>query len=359
MKRLRILFLLAILLYACKEKTETTRAKLGTLVESVYASVEVEPYDYYQVYAKSNGVIEELLVDEGDSVEKNDIIAVLSLNQSKLQVEDAGLQLTLAKENYQGEQAILANIQQELALNQEQERLDSLNYERQLNLWNQSIGSKTEVEALQLKYQSSRTISTLLKQQYEQKEKELGTLYKQSLNALAKAEDKLSDMFIRSNMDGIVYTINKNVGELLSMQEPVASIGKADCFIVKLSVDEVDIRKIELGQKTIVRLDAYPEEVFELSINKISPTKDAKTQTFVVEADFEDAPEKLFVGLSGEANIVIREENQVIWVPKEYLFDQNKLQTNNGEIEVELGLQNMNQVQIVSGIDTQTVLIKP
>lgn len=332
---------------------------MGSLVESVYASVQVEPYDYYQVYAKSNGVIEQLLVEEGDSVSKNEIIAILTPEQSKLQVEDASLQLALAKENYKGEQALLSNIQQELSLSKEQERLDSINYERQLNLWSQSIGSKAEVEALELKYQSSQTKTALLAKQYNQKENELETMYKQSLNALAKAEDMLSDMFIRSTMNGIVYTLNKNEGELLTIQEPIASIGKADCFVVKLAIDEVDIRKIELGQKSIVRLDAYPDEVFELTINKINPTKDPKTQTFLAEADFKDAPEKLFVGLSGEANIVIQQEENVLWVPREYLFENNKLKTKEGDIEVELGLQNMNQVQILSGIDTQTVIIKP
>lgn len=332
---------------------------MGSLVESVYASVQVEPYDYYQVYAKSNGVIEQLLVEEGDSVSKNEIIAILTPEQSKLQVEDASLQLALAKENYKGEQALLSNIQQELSLSKEQERLDSINYERQLNLWSQSIGSKAEVEALELKYQSSQTKTALLAKQYNQKENELETMYKQSLNALAKAEDMLSDMFIRSTMNGIVYTLNKNEGELLTIQEPIASIGKADCFVVKLAIDEVDIRKIELGQKSIVRLDAYPDEVFELTINKINPTKDPKTQTFLAEADFKDAPEKLFVGLSGEANIVIQQEENVLWVPREYLFENNKLKTKEGDVEVELGLQNMNQVQILSGIDTQTVIIKP
>jgi HlyD family secretion protein len=126
-----------------------------------------------------------------------------------------------------------------------------------------------------------------------------------------------------------------------------------------MSVDEVVIRQIALDQTAIVSLDAYPDEVFELTIKKIYPTKDQKTQTFMVEAFFNNPPDRLFVGLSGEANIIIQKSENAIWIPNEYLFNVNMVKTPDGEVETSLGLRNMYQVQVLEGIDTSTILIKP
>jgi multidrug efflux pump subunit AcrA (membrane-fusion protein) len=125
-----------------------------------------------------------------------------------------------------------------------------------------------------------------------------------------------------------------------------------------MSVDEVVIRQIALDQTAIVSLDAYPDEVFELTIKKIYPTKDQKTQTFMVEAFFNNPPDRLFVGLSGEANIIIQKSENAIWIPNEYLFNVNMVKTPDGEVEISLGLRNMYQVQVLEGIDTSTILIK-
>jgi HlyD family secretion protein len=125
-----------------------------------------------------------------------------------------------------------------------------------------------------------------------------------------------------------------------------------------MSVDEVVIRQIALDQTAIVSLDAYPDEVFELTIKKIYPTKDQKTQTFMVEAFFNNQPDRLFVGLSGEANIIIQKSENAIWIPNEYLFNVNMVKTPDGEVEISLGLRNMYQVQVLEGIDTSTILIK-
>lgn len=125
-----------------------------------------------------------------------------------------------------------------------------------------------------------------------------------------------------------------------------------------MSVDEVVIRQIALDQTAIVSLDAYPDEVFELTIKKIYPTKDQKTQTFMVEAFFNNQPDRLFVGLSGEANIIIQKSENAIWIPNEYLFNVNMVKTPDGEVETSLGLRNMYQVQVLEGIDTSTILIK-
>ena len=56
-----------------------------------------------------------------------------------------------------------------------------------------------------------------------------------------------SDYSIKSSINGKVYDILKERGELVTPQTPLAVIGKADTFLLELAVDENDIIKISTG----------------------------------------------------------------------------------------------------------------
>jgi multidrug efflux pump subunit AcrA (membrane-fusion protein) len=161
-------------------------------------------------------------------------------------------------------------------------------------------------------------------------------------------------------MNGKVYAVSCETGELVSTQQVFALIGERDEFIIELMIDEVDIARVQLNQKVVLSLDAYAGRVFEATISKIYPTKEERTQTFRVEATFETKPENLYNGLSGEANIIVSEAESVMTIPLEYLSDDGTVKTKSGEeLRVETGRQNMELVEITSGIDTNTVIVKP
>ena len=124
-------------------------------------------------------------------------------------------------------------------------------------------------------------------------------------------------------------------------------------------IDEVDIVNVKIGQQTIVTLDAYKGKTFDAVITKIYPNKDIKTQTFKVEAKLLQSPGNLFAGLSGEANIVISQKKNTMTIPIEYLIDGQKVLTEQGEVNVKTGLSNLKEVEILSGLDTNTVILKP
>lgn len=87
--------------------------------------------------------------------------------------------------------------------------------------------------------------------------------------------------------------------------------------------------------------------------------KDERNQTFTLEAVFDEAPIKLYPGLSGESNIIISAKKEVLTIPKEYLIDRNQVKTDDGIITIETGLQNMDYVEVVSGISVETNIYKP
>ena len=116
--------------------------------------------------------------------------------------------------------------------------------------------------------------------------KELETQAKQAQNTYKSSKINTDEYTVTSKINGKVYALYKNTGEIVTTMEPLASVGSATDFIIEMLVDEVDIVKIEKGQKALITLDAYSSEVFEARINKIYPQKDSRSQTFKIEALF-------------------------------------------------------------------------
>jgi multidrug efflux pump subunit AcrA (membrane-fusion protein) len=124
-------------------------------------------------------------------------------------------------------------------------------------------------------------------------------------------------------------------------------------------VDEVDIVKLKIGQRALIVLDAYPNRVFEAKVSKIYPKKDERSQTFKVEALFSKSPPTLYPGLSGEGNIIIEQKEDALVIPKEYLINDSLVETETGRVKIRAGLQDLDRVEVLSGIDAGTVLLKP
>jgi multidrug efflux pump subunit AcrA (membrane-fusion protein) len=348
-----------LLLVACSEKEKGIQPEIGLLTESVYASALIEPEDLYNVYPSAAGILDSLLVDEGDVVNEGQIIARIVSQSPKIASENARLNLELAESKYQGSATLLGTIEQEISLAEAQLKLDSLNFIRQQNLWNQNIGSQAEFENRKLKYEQSQNNLDLLQQRYEQTQVELRNAYRRSKNALEQANTTLQDYTIRSRMDGMVYALLKEEGEFVSSQTVLARLGKAGEFVIKLQVDEVDIAKIKVGQSCIISLDAYSDETFTARVIKIFPLKNDRTQTFEVEAEFENPPAVLYAGLAGEANIIQEKRENVLSIPIEYLTEDGRVVVDGEKVEVETGIRNMERVEIISGIDTATTISKP
>jgi multidrug efflux pump subunit AcrA (membrane-fusion protein) len=78
-----------------------------------------------------------------------------------------------------------------------------------------------------------------------------------------------------------------------------------------------------------------------------------------VEGVFRTAPRELYNGLAGEANIIVSKTENVLVIPSEYLMEGNWVKTKDKEVEVTIGRRNMEWLEITTGLDTNSVLIKP
>ena len=350
---------LILLVFSCGTKQEKILPFKTALTESVYSSVTVQPDSLYQVYAVVAGLLDNNLVEEGDLVKKGTPLLQIINTAPKLNTENARLAYDMARNNYQGSADLLGDIEDRINAATLTLKNDSTNYFRQKNLWEQRIGSKVQFDNTQLAYRLSQNNLKLLKSQYERTKNDLLTQVQQAGNNYRSAQVATKDFTVTSKINGKVYALYKKTGEIVTTMEPLASVGSATTFIIELLVDEVDIVKLELGQKVLVTLDAYGSQVFEAKLHKIYPQKDGRSQTFKVEALFIAPPETLYPGLSGEGNIIIAERKETLTIPKEYLIGDDQVMTENGKVKVTIGLQNLDHVEVLEGIDANTYLLKP
>lgn len=349
--------LLLLLLGNCQPAPETTRPQIQPLTEAVYAAANVEVRHSYRPSLTVSGVIREVFVEEGDTVHIGQPLLRVESENPQLNVENIRLERQQTRSRYDAQ---IADWQNRLQTQQQKMEVDSLNYFRQKRLWEQEIGSAQTLEQYRLTYQASRLQVQNLRQQLRQTRQQAQQALQQLDNQLRQNEIQYRDFTLYSTLDGQVYKVYKEAGELAFPQEPLAYIGSTDDFILTMQVDEVDIAKVQPGQKVLITLDTYGETVFEGSVRKLFPLMDQRSQTFEVEADFTRPPERLFPGLTAEANIVTTEKEGVLVIPKPFLWQQQFVITQNGDtLEVEKGIANLESVEILSGIDTSTVLIKP
>lgn len=357
----RIIFSCMILLslLACNGNNDRIYPVRKPITESVYASVTIQPDSLYQAFAIISGILEKNLVEEGREVKKGEPIIQITNNSPKLNTENARLALELARENYEGRATVLGGIKDEIEAANLRLKNDSINFTRQERLWEQKIGSQAQYDARKLAYQLSSNQLNLLKNKYDQTENDLLTRLHQAENNYRNSLINTSDFTIKSKINGKIYALYKNEGEIVTPTQPLAALGKADKFIAEMLVDEVDIVEIQNKQKVLLNLDAYPGEIFTARISKIYPKKDERNQTFKVEAEFDDPPDVLYPGLSGEANIIVAEKDSALVIPRPYLTEDGRVKTEDSLIKVIVGLKGIDSVEVLSGIDRNTPIYKP
>jgi HlyD family secretion protein len=348
-----------ILLLGCSEKREETTAIRTDMVEAVYSSVVLRPVNEYKVNASVSGYISELRVQEGDQVKSGDVLCVLVNDPVKIAQENTRLSYELARHTLEGESNILDEMKLELRSLRLKVRNDSLNYARMKTLREQNAASQFEADNAQLAFELSSDNLENLKKKIKRTERELKVQLGQSRNNLIVSELRTGDYVIRSNISGRVFQLNKEKGEYVNMQETMAILGDKDRFKLEMLIDEVDISKVMIGQKVMVTLEAYENNVYEARIDRIAPRMDDRTQTFRVEASFVKSPPRLYMGLTGEGNIVINEKGKSLVIPREFLQPGNKVVTENGTITVKTGLSNWSFIEVLSGLKEGDKIYKP
>lgn len=358
MKQIFILCFPLFILTACRDRVETASPVRESITESVYASGILKSKNQYNVFSTVNGLLQKVYVDEGDTVLKDARLFSILNETSTLSRENAQLAADLA--DFSANQNKLEELKLNIELARSKMLNDSLLMIRQQNLWAQNLGAKIDLEKSELNFQNAENEYSSAILRYADEKRRLDILSRQARKNLQISEKKESDYTITSNINGKVYALMQEEGEMVNTQAPLAIIGDAGDFILELQVDEYDITAIRPGQQVKVTMDSYKGDVFDAIVTKIYPILNERSKTATVEATFVQQPPALYPNLTLEANIILQVKESVLLLPRQFILnDQYVISASGDTIRVRIGLKDYLKAEILEGVTEKDVLIRP
>jgi membrane fusion protein, multidrug efflux system len=221
---------------------------------------KVESENDVMVSAKTMGVITQVYVNEGQAVNKGQVIA---------QIDNS---------------VIVGNIQ---AMEAQYDLAKSV-FQRQENLWKQKIG--TEVQYLQAKSNK------------EALEKQLASLREQN------------EMYrIKSPINGTVDQVNVKVGEAIQPGVPAARVVNNNDLKLTASISEAYVTQIKKNNKVLVMIPELKKEL-TATVTFVGKTIDQLTRTFEVEVKLPSHPD-LRANMTATVKVIFNSDPQAIVVP--------------------------------------------
>ncbi|WP_245764004.1 efflux RND transporter periplasmic adaptor subunit [Thermoflexibacter ruber] len=356
-----VLFFEFFLIFSCSKKEKTLKPAYKQLTESVYASGSILPKNEYKIYAMADGLLIQSLVQEGDTVKANQALF-------RIESDIADARFNASKEVYQVSKQNLSQgspVLRELEIALQNARIkyeqDSINYHRYKNLYEQNATSQIEYDRYATTFKISKNDFLSRKANFE---KVKNQLYVDLQNAESQYKINAKDgsnYVVRSTIDGLIFEIYKAQGEAVRRNEALALIGDKKHVYLKLSVDELDIHRIALGQDVLVKVDAYKDKIYKAKVSKIYQVLNKQEQSFRVDADFvEDFPYN-FAGLTAEANIIIHQKDKTLTIPKFALVGSDSvLVKKNGEViktKIQKGVETLELVEVLNGLSEHDEII--
>ena len=183
------------------------------------------------------------------------------------------------------------------AINLQQARLqmvnDSTEYSRLEGLYEAGGLSKSDLDAMELKYNVSRS----------------------------SYENLLENTVLLSPVDGVISARNYDKGDMFSLGQPIYTVEQITPVKLLVGISEVDYTKVHVGDKVDITVDAFPGKKFQGSISRLYPTIDPATHTFTVEIVVRNADRMLRPGMYAKVTVLFGVNRSVV-VPDEAIVKQ-------------------------------------
>ncbi|MGA2493568.1 MAG: efflux RND transporter periplasmic adaptor subunit [Roseiarcus sp.] len=132
--------------------------------------------------------------------------------------------------------------------------------------------------------------------------------------AAQRAKDQMSFLTIRAPTAGQIIRRDGEVGDFIPLNQPVFYLARAGGALrITADVDEEDVPLVAIGQKVLIRADAFPDQVFDGGVAEITPKGDPVARSYRVRIALpENIP--LRIGMTAETNIVTRENKDALLI---------------------------------------------
>jgi HlyD family secretion protein len=222
--------------------------------------------------------------------------------------------------------------------------------------------SLTQISAAEAQLaQTEATLSILVDGPSVEQLKAAEAEVEQAALNLEDAEQAYAQATIRAPLNGLVSDIRVSPGEMTS--GIVAAVIDLNEMLVLVEVDEMDLGEIAVGQKAVVKLEAWPGEEFESSVNRIAPRSSSNPGsalvTYEVELALAHAGLPILAGMTADANLVTYVREGVLLIPNQAIQADRSSGTFSvmlvdgdslSEVSVTIGLRDDRYTEITSGL---------
>ena len=182
---------------------------------------------------------------------------------------------------------------------------------------------------------------------------------------IAKANYEMvrENIVVKAPFDGKIGVIALKEGEFYTpmMQQSLIRIISPDRMSVKTYLSDKDYPKVRIGAAAIVRVDSYPGKLFSGKINFISPEADLVSGRFLCEVLVREQNNLLRHNQYANVTIELERSKNSIVIPKLALIENSFVYVVEDSLakkrEVKIGLANNDEVEILSGLSVDELII--
>ena len=330
------------------------RVTRGSMTEFAGATGTIEPNVQIEIRSRASGEVLEILAQEGDHVEAGQPLIRLDPADSDRSVAGAEADLRRARAGLREARAALAIAQAEAARSGHTRDLDARGQEMGLVATEAARGSAhaSDVATRQLELRRAQVQAA-------------AASVETARLAVDDAQRRRAETELMAPFAGTVLDVAVERGSLVVSAIDTASGGATVMTLADLAhlrivgqVDEAQIRRIEVGQRVDIRVDAYPGRIFEGRVARVSPLGqgDDGVVTFDVEIEITDeGASDLRSGMSADVEIVIATHEDVLLIPLMAVRshgDEHTVYTADGQPRnIDTGATNGSQVVVESGLE--------
>jgi HlyD family secretion protein len=320
------------------------------LTSFVTATGEIRPKNYTNVLAEGFGRITEILVHEGEQVQKGQVLMRIESIQPAADVRAQQATIAAAKAALSAARANTRAAQANVA--QEQANLDKalFDWHQSQQLYESNLISRQSFEATKATYEAARAAVAAAKAQLSQaraQQAQAADNIRQAQAILVSDADVLRKTTYRAPIAGMVTYIAVRVGENVvpgiqnAQGAYLMTISDMSVVTAEVRVDETDIISVKDGQKAQIQIDAIPDRTFAGHVTQVGTqaiirsTGLATTQTtagasqakdFKVIITLSHPPTDLRPGLTVTAKIETAHKSNVLAIPIQALVVRSREQ---------------------------------
>lgn len=286
--------------------------KRMTVISALDFTGDMVPIQQAAIFSKVSGNLEHISVDLGSAVRKNQLLALIDTTE--------------LRQTYDQTRATYENAR-EL-------------YRRNVTLFKGNLVSKQDVD-------------------------NTATAMKVAQSAYQNAATRLGYASIRAPFPGFITRRFVDPGaNITSNNSTLFMLMDMDSMKVFVNILEKDIPQVSIGKKAVIRVDSYPNRVFEGVVSRLSQAVDLSTRTMAVQIDIPNRDQLLKPGMFAGVKLIVEEHANALTVPSDAILNDEQgplVYVAEGSrarlLHVRPGIVQDDRTEIVSGLQDSVQVI--